>query len=363
MRGSEDIGEGNAPLRSRLGLYCGGVSLVSFPSPPTELPAAAPAAVSRAELRAATGSLILGIVFLGIKFLAYFLTRSTTVFSEAIESIVNVFAASLTVYAIILAHAPADRRHPYGHGKAEFITAAFEGGMLLAAGFVMVFRSIELLIHGETVQKLDAGLALVLFLALFSGLLGFTLIRRGKSGGSLSIEAVGQQFMSDAVTTVMVLVTLMAVKLTGWTWLDPIGGLLMAGYVSYVAASLMRRSFAGLMDEQDIADDTMIRRLLDAHIHKPGQSQMGSICSYHKLRHRHSGRYHWVDFHLVVPGNWSIDQGHRVASRIEYEIEQALGDGNATAHVEPCHGITCPICPATPVEEINTKYPKSAASQ
>jgi cation diffusion facilitator family transporter len=334
------------------------VSKASVPSPPAELPTAAPSAESRAELRAAVGSLILGILLLGIKFIAYFLTRSTTVFSEALESFVNVFAASLTVYAIVLAHAPADRRHPYGHGKAEFITAAFEGGMLLAAGFVMVFRSIELLIHGETVQKLDAGLALVLFMAIASGALGYTLIRRGKRSDSLALEAVGQQFMSDAVTTVMVLVTLIAVKLTGRTWLDPIGGLLMAGYVSYVAASLMRRSFAGLMDEQDVADDAMIRKLLDGHIHKPGGSQEATICSYHKLRHRHSGRYHWVDFHLVVPGDWSIDQGHRVASGIEYEIEQALGEGNATAHVEPCHGITCTTCPATPAEQINTKYPR-----
>jgi cation diffusion facilitator family transporter len=326
------------------------------------MPTAAPSASSRGELRAAIGSLVVGICLLGLKFVAYFLTRSTTVFSEALESIVNVFAASLTVYAIVLAHAPADRRHPYGHGKAEFITAAFEGGMLLAAGFVMVFRAIELLIYGASVQKLDAGLALVLFMALVSGALGLSLIRRGKSGGSLSLEAVGHQFMSDAVTTVMVLVTLIAVKLTGRTWLDPIGGLLMAGYVSYTAATLMRRSFAGLMDEQDIADDKLIRRLLDAHVHQPGQSSAASICSYHKLRHRHSGRYHWVDFHLVVPGDWSIDQGHRVASQIEYEIEQAIGEGNATAHVEPCHGITCPFCPVKPPEEINTKYPRPAAS-
>jgi cation diffusion facilitator family transporter len=326
------------------------------------MPAAAPAAGSRSELRAATISLVLGILVLGIKFFAYFLTGSAAVFSEALESIVNVLAASLTVYAIILAHAPADRRHPYGHGKAEFITAAFEGGMLLAAGIVMVFNSLKLLIHGATVHKLDAGMVLVLAMAIVSGILGFTLIRRGKTAGSLSLEAVGHQFMSDAVTTVMVLLTLIAVKLTGRAWLDPVGGLFMAGYVSYIAASLMRRSFAGLMDEQDIADDKLIRRLFDTHIHQEGRSPDATICSYHKLRHRHSGRYHWVDFHLVVPGDWSIDQGHRIASRIEYEIEQALGDGNATAHVEPCHGITCPVCPARPLEDIDRKHPRSVAS-
>jgi cation diffusion facilitator family transporter len=337
--------------------------------PPLKLTAAAPSADWRKEFGAASASLALGFFLLAMKFVAYFMTGSASVFSEAIESVANVFAAALTVYAVLLAHEPADRRHPYGHGKAEFITAAFEGGMLLAAGFVMVVRSIELLAWGAALQKLNLGLLLVGITAIISGTLGIAMIRRGKKVKSLPLEAVGHQFTSDAVTTVMVLLTLSLVRLTGLRWIDPVGGLAMAAYVSFIAASLMRRSFAGLMDEQDLADDSLIRRLIEHHIHAGvhagdqaaaqagDRSTGGTICSYHKLRHRHSGRYHWVDFHLVVPGEWSIEQGHRVASQIEREIEQALGDGTATAHVEPCHGIICPVCPAKPVEQISSKYP------
>jgi cation diffusion facilitator family transporter len=336
--------------------------MLQAPIAPGELTPAAPSADSRKEVRAAAGSLLIGLALLIAKFVVYFLTSSTAVFSEALESMVNVLAASLTLYAIVLAHAPADWRHPYGHGKAEFITAAFEGGMLLAAGIAIIVRSIELLITGAPVQRLEMGLIIVLSMAIISGTLGVAMVRRGKASGSLAIEAVGHQFTSDAVTTVIVLIALIAVKLTGRTWLDPVGGLAMAAYVCYTAAMLMRRSFAGLMDEQDIAEDAMLRRLLDSHIHHDGVSRSATICSYHKLRHRHSGRYHWVDFHLVVPGDWSIEQGHRVATRIETEIEKALGDANATAHVEPCSGITCPFCPAKSPDQVDTKHPRQGVA-
>ena len=113
-----------------------------------------------------------------------------------------------------------------------------------------------------------------------------------------------------------------------------------------MAAGLIRRGAAGLMDEQDVADDAMLRGIIESHLGPKGKQPL--FCSYHKLRHRHSGRYHWVDFHIMVPGDWDIDRGHRVASAIEYEIELALGEGNATAHVEPCRASECAACGASP---------------
>jgi divalent metal cation (Fe/Co/Zn/Cd) transporter len=133
--------------------------------------------------------------------------------------------------------------------------------------------------------------------------------------------------------------------MTGQAMVDPIAALLVAAYITFMAIGLLRRSAAGLMDEQDTRDNQKIRGILDSHI-GPAATQP-VVCSYHKLRHRHSGRYHWVDFHLVVPSSWTIDQGHRVASTIEYEIEQVLGEGNATAHVEPCGDKNCGRCGQT----------------
>jgi divalent metal cation (Fe/Co/Zn/Cd) transporter len=116
----------------------------------------------------------------------------------------------------------------------------------------------------------------------------------------------------------------------------------VAVYISALAAGLLRRSAAGLMDEQDKADETNIQRILDSHLAPGGKPPL--ICSYHKLRHRHSGRYHWVDFHIMVPAHMNIEHAHHIASTIEYEIEQMLGEGNATAHIEPCVASDCRAC-------------------
>jgi cation diffusion facilitator family transporter len=139
-----------------------------------------------------------------------------------------------------------------------------------------------------------------------------------------------------------VLVALVLMKLTGWTWIDPIAALIVAAYIAYVAVGLLSQSAAGLMDRQDVEDERLLREILDAHAGTSGKEPR--ICSYHKLRHRHSGRYHWVDFHLVVPAGLTIAQGHLIASEIEHEIEVAIGEGNATAHVEPCIASTCASC-------------------
>jgi cation diffusion facilitator family transporter len=337
------------------------------PSPldPSPLAAAAPSGDVRSEFSAARWSLVIGIALLAVKFAAYFLTSSAAIFSDALESIVNVLASALTVYAIGLAHAPADSDHPYGHGKVEFITAAFEGGMLAAAAIVIFVRALESLHFGSPVQKIDIGAALMLLAMLVNGYLGWFLYRRGRLSGSIALEGSGHHLLSDAVTSIGVLIALMLVKFTHLRWFDPLAGMIVAIYAGVVAANLMRRSFAGLMDEQDHADDRKLRELLDRHVTPAGASntrrdethndRLPTVCSYHKLRHRHSGRFHWVDFHLVVPADWTIDQGHRVASRIELEIEQNLGDAIATAHVEPCNGIACPSCPRVPLEEMNVK--------
>jgi cation diffusion facilitator family transporter len=296
---------------------------------------------ARAERRAAGISLGVGVVLLGTKFVAYLLTGSAAIFSDALESIVNVLASGFALYAVVLAHRPADQDHPYGHGKVEFLSAGFEGGMILLAAVIIAARAIEKLISGTPIERVDRGLLLIAFAMLVNAAVGWYLIRSGKKHGSITLEADGKHLLTDAVSSVVVFIALGIYQLTGWNWVDPLAALIVASYISLLATRLLRRSAAGLMDEQDKADDAIIRRILDSHLAPHGTQPL--ICSYHKLRHRHSGRYHWVDFHVMVPADWDIARGHRVASTIEYEIEQAIGEGNATAHVEPC---VAPGCPA-----------------
>src|SRR5450432_1770161 len=299
---------------------------------------------AKAERRAAIIALVIGISLLFVKFAAYYKTGSAAIFSDALESIVNVLAGAFALYSVILAHLPADREHPYGHGKIEFLSAGFEGGMIFLAAIIIAARAGEKLFHGGEIQNIDNGLFLMTIAMIANGVLSMYLIRTGRNSQSLTLEADGKHLFTDAVTSAAVLVSLVAIKFTKQAWIDPLAAILVAIYIIWMAGGLLRKSAAGLMDEQDRADDAMLRGILDSHLGPDGKPPL--ICSYHKLRHRHSGRYHWVDFHIMVPPHWDIERGHRLASTIEYEIELALCEGNATAHVEPCQESQCKSCEA-----------------
>ncbi|HEX3355972.1 MAG TPA: cation diffusion facilitator family transporter [Tepidisphaeraceae bacterium] len=289
--------------------------------------------VFRFERRAAVTSLVVGVVLLAIKFVAYFLTGSSAIFSDALESIVNVLASIFALFSIIVAHAPADESHPYGHGKIEFLAAGFEGGTILLAAVIIFVQAVTQLYRGTNTEQLNFGILLIVVAMIVNAAAGLYLVASGKQHGSFTLEADGKHLLADAITSAGVLVALAIVKVTHFHQADPIAAVCIAVYISFLSIGLLRRSGAGLMDQQDAGDDAMIRGILDSHVGKTGKDPR--ICSYHKLRHRHSGRYHWVDFHILVPAHLNVEQGHQIASAIEYEIEQALGEGNATAHVEP----------------------------
>ncbi|HEX4052785.1 MAG TPA: cation diffusion facilitator family transporter [Tepidisphaeraceae bacterium] len=305
-----------------------------------------PASSRGRELRWATASLVVSIVLLITKFVAYFLTHSNAIFSDALENIVNVVTAGFAIYSIHVAHRPADQEHPYGHGKVEFFSAGLEGSMIVLASVLIVGKVGLSFLYGggRPIGRLDAGLALMGAALLVNGAMGMSLWYRGRKGQSLTLEAEGIHLMVDAWDSVAVLAAIAIVRATGWQWVDPLAAVAVAVYIAILGLGLLKRSAAGLMDEQDAGDAALLRKILDAHAGLNGKEPR--ICSYHKLRHRHSGRYHWVDFHIMVPPWWSIEQGHQVASAIEYEIELALHEGNATAHVEPCEDPQCKRCEA-----------------
>ena len=299
--------------------------------------------VPRVEAVAAAASVAISLVLLAVKFTAYYLTESAAIFSDALESIVNVVASLVAAYSLFLAHQPPDPQHPYGHGKVEFLSAGFEGGMILLAACVIAFRAIEEMVRGPGAHKLDWGLVLIFVAGAINGAAGIVLLVLGRRRHSITLRADGKHLLSDAITSAGVLAALVLMWIEPrWVWIDPIAALLVAAYIAYMGTHLLRESAAGLMDRQDVEDEKLLRAILDAHVGPAGREPR--ICSYHKLRHRHSGRYHWVDFHLVVPAHLDVAHGHQLASAIEHEIEDALGEGNATAHVEPCVRGECAQC-------------------
>lgn len=302
--------------------------------------------VPKPEARAAGLSLGVGTALMGVKFAAYLLTGSSVIFADAMESIVNVLAAGFAVYALYYAHQPADDSHPYGHGKIEFVSAGFEGGMILLAALAGSAKAVDALIHGTApaAAKLEVALLLVAFALAVNGAMGWYLVRTGRRQNSLTLVADGKHLLTDAVTSVAAIVGIGMVRFTGTAWADPVAALAVSAYVATTGIGLVRHSLAGLLDRQDVADDELLRGILGAHIGPNGTEPR--ICGYHKLRHRHSGRYHWVEFHIQVPAGWNVARGHEAASAIEREIQGALGEGNATAHVEPCGDTTCGQCHA-----------------
>lgn len=298
--------------------------------------------VPRTEARAALVSLSVGVLLLIVKFTAYAMTGSAAIFSDAMESIINVLASTMALYALGVAHRPADGDHPYGHGKVEFLSAGFEGSMILLAGGAICFKAVDMIFfHPVRIEQLEAGMALTVAALAVNGGVGVFLIHTGRQQQSLTLEADGQHLVSDAITSVGALAALVLVKWTGWFILDPLVAVGMAGVIVWTGGGLLRRSIAGLMDEQDASDGQRIKDIVNAHVGPHGKEPR--ICECHKVRHRHSGRFHWVEFHVHVPATMSVEQGHRVGSAIEHEIEQAI-TGKATAHVEPCTLPGCASC-------------------
>lgn len=291
------------------------------------------ARVPSAERYAALSAVGVSVVLTTVKFVAFAVTGSAAVFSDALESIVNVAASCFALYAVALAHEPADDSHPYGHGKIEFLSAVFEGGLIFAAGIAVVWHAAAMWWAGGELVRPGWGLLLIALASGVNLVAGGALLRIGRRRGSLALEADGKHLLTDVVTSVGVLVSLGLVWWTGQRWIDLATAGVIGMYLLVMAWRLMRRGAAGLMDEQDAADDEMIRAILDRHVGGRGGL---TVCSYHKLRHRHHGRMHWVDFHLCVPGELSVHEGHAIAGAIEGEIERALGEADATAHVEPC---------------------------
>ena len=295
-----------------------------------------------------------GVVLMAVKFTAYWLTGSAAVFTDAAESIVNVAASGFAAYALVYAHRPPDPTHPYGHGKIEFLSALFEGGMISAASLVAVARAGEALWRGPQVERLDLGMLLVAVAGAANGAVGLALLRLGRRRGSLTLEADGRHLLTDAVTSGLLLAALVAVWRTGWAWLDPLAAFGLAGYLGWEGVGLVRRASRGLLDTLDPEDDATLSRILDAHVGP--RAREPRVCGYHALRHRHVGRDHWVDFHLVVPHGWNVARGHEAATAIEIELQEALGHSDpatpgsarATAHVEPCRDEQCPRCAADP---------------
>jgi len=270
-----------------------------------------------------------GVVMLGIKALAWWLTQSSAVLGDAAESVVHVAAVGFVVYSLRLSQKPPDENHPYGHAKISFFSAGFEGGLISIAGIVILWQAARQWIAGSPAGHLGAGLSLTALALLLNGALGWHLLRLGRKGGSLILEANGRHVLTDAWTSIGVLAGLGLTWSTGWMGFDPICAILVGLNILWSGVGLMWRSANGLMDRADPAVQNAIVARLDAAAARHG-------VSWHQMRHRHLGEGHWVDFHLVFDDETTVRDAHAIASEIEREIREEVGSATiVTSHLEP----------------------------
>lgn len=287
-------------------------------------------------LRAATPTALarwtvaVSVAVLGLKYAAYALTGSVSLYSDALESLVNVAAAVVALYAIRVAARPPDADHPYGHTKAEYLSAVVEGALVLFAAVEIVRAAWERLLEPLPLEGIGIGLVVSVGATALNATWASVLVRAGRRHRSPALVADGRHLWTDVVTTVGVLAGVGLAAATGWWVLDPAVAILVAANVVVVGVRLVRESVGGLMDESvPEAELATIREAIRAH--------MGGAEEVHALRARHAGRHTFVEFHLVVQGEATVDEAHVLCDRLEAAVRAAVPESSVTVHVEPAH--------------------------
>ncbi|MFL0578818.1 cation diffusion facilitator family transporter [Dietzia sp. 179-F 9C3 NHS] len=274
-------------------------------------------------------SVATAVVTIALKVGAWWVTGSVGLLSDAAESVVNLVAAVIALIAITVAERPADDDHQYGHSKAEYFSAGAEGAMILVAAAFIVYTAVERIINPRPLESLGLGLLISVVAAVINAVVGLILVRAGARHRSRTLEADGKHLLTDVVTSIGVVVGVALVWLTGWEVLDPVVAILVGLNILYVGYRLVHVSGMGLMDATlPDEDNRAIEEVLARH-RVPGE------VDFHELRTRESGRWRFVEFHALVPGEWSVDRGHDLVELVEQEIHDALPHSHITSHLEP----------------------------
>lgn len=264
---------------------------------------------------------------MGLKAAAYFFTGSVGLLSDAAESIVNLVGAGVALAMLTIASRPADEEHAYGHSKAEYFSSGIEGTLILIAAGSIAVAAVQRLIHPRPLEQVGLGLLVSGAASLLNLAVGQLMIRVGKRRYSITLEANGKHLMTDVWTSVGVLVGVGAVSLTGWGWLDPVVALAVAANIIWSGVQIVRRSASGLMDTAlPVEQQELIRGILEKY------RQSG--IDFHALRTRQAGARAFVSFHVLVPGEWTVQRGHDLLEEIEADLRAALPNLVAFTHLE-----------------------------
>ncbi|MBP7184533.1 MAG: cation transporter [Saprospiraceae bacterium] len=283
------------------------------------------------------------VVFVSIilfitKIYAWYLTHSVAILTDALESTVNVVAGFIGLYSLTLSAKPRDRQHPYGHGKIEFITSAFEGMLIAIAGFYIIYEAIDNYLHPHTIKKLDVGIVLVAFSGLVNYVVGYYVEKKGKSQNSPVLIAGGQHLKTDTYSTIGILIGVVLIYITGYQWIDNATAIIFAFVIIFTGYSVMRKSVSGIMDE---ADSVIIEEVIE--LLKSNRNP--NWVDVHNMRIIDYVGYHHIDCHLTVPFYLNMHEGHKILDELTKLLNKHFENRvEFFIHLDGCLPFQCSIC-------------------
>ncbi len=282
-------------------------------------------------------SFVVGVLLFAAKVIAYLLTGSSAIFSDAAESVVNIFATGMAVYSITLSLKPADKSHLYGHGNIEFFSAGLEGTMIVIAALVIFYSSVERIIHGGDLQQLGWGTVIIAFAGIVNLIVGLYLIRKGKETNSIALVADGKHILTDSFTSIGIVLGLLIVIWTGIKIIDPIIAIVVAVNILVTGYFLIRQSVSGLMLE---TDKDLLEEISNILIGK----RESYWIDIHELRFWKSANDVFIDFHLILPYYFTIKESHRTEEIIRDAINEKIPSAQIKIHIDFCTKELCRYC-------------------
>ncbi len=268
---------------------------------------------------------------MGLKFVAYVITGSVGLLSDALESIVNLVAAIIALAALRAAAKPADEKHPYGHGKAEYLSAGAEGLMIVFAAGAIVYAAVERLVNPAPLEEIGIGLVITVIAAIINGALGIALVRVGRRERSMTLVADGRHLLTDLYTSIGVVIGVALVGITGWLPLDSIVALLVAANIAWTGGMLVRNAGRGLLDHA--LDAELTGSIVEVLEEIAAEHPAGEV-EFHGLQTRESGRDRFVALHVLVPGDWTMSAAHDLSEEVEERIAHAVPHATVHVHLE-----------------------------
>lgn len=293
---------------------------------------------------------VVAITLFIVKVIAWYLTASVAILTDALESTVNVIAGLIGLYSVILSSKPKDREHPYGHGKVEFLSSALEGVLISVAGLIILYESLDNLIHPHELKQLDAGMWLIGATALINYAFGIYCVRHGKKAGSPVLIASGEHLKSDTYSTLGILVGVGLIVLTGQNWIDSAAAMIFALVILFTGYKIVRRSISGIMDETDTEIVNEIIKVLN----KNRQSEWIDV---HNMRViNYSGFYH-IDCHLTVPFYKNVHQAHEIMDSLTNMFSEHFDNRvEFFVHVDGCLKSQCTLCSVPDCPSRNSEF-------